>query len=554
MIEFNIPDEWNNRSSRLAEIPCNITGNCHFRGSSKADENSLVHEQTTSRSLKHGGNSTLSTMTNTIIVTTSQVKFTYEINVPYNTSILQQMPRLNEEFEIFLNQSLVEAAIQVMYMASLLGASTTRCTPKDGLHICAVASANLILAQNGNTTTTFQKVDLDAKSGESIDVSFPISSQQVQFIILNRLFFYMQHRKDDTAEVSLITPVPTSTNLILQFTSNGNKTITTMSQQDIEWLEMCATSFIQQYITNSGITSSIIPPTTFTLVSNQTECPGDWRQDFPAIGSEVEGKNVTSSKKLYVNLFVAGQYNALLQSNSDFDLAVKKLFQDKNDLLLKTLRWSKMNHDNGLNATKTTPSLFYDIQSIFLINPAPEVKAAISIYEKPHLSTSTELVWFSFSVFCAVSVLILLFGLNIKVRAVNNIRKKIRVDSEKKVEDNNYPSEKYDEPISMNHDLEQTISEEEKRPLSPKQEAESPENNRWSFSETIRTNSSSKTPRSPNPSKDETVTNPSLFSRQSSSMGSSNIRKRLSMSGLDSLQLLPVMKMDFSPNGFDSDT
>jgi hypothetical protein len=28
---------------------------------------------------------------------------------------------------------------------------------------------------------------------------------------------------------------------------------------------------------------------------------------------------------VYVNVFVAGQYNALLQSNSNFDLAVKKL-------------------------------------------------------------------------------------------------------------------------------------------------------------------------------------------------------------------------------------
>jgi hypothetical protein len=554
MIEITIPDEWDNRTSGLAETPCNITGNCHFRGSSKADDFSLVHEQTTRRSLKNVSNATLSTMTNTNIATTTQVKFTYEINVPYNTSILQQMPRLNDEFEIFLNQSLVDAAIQVVYMASLLGASTTRCTPKDGLHICAVASANLILAQNGNATTTIQKIDLDAKSGESIDVSFPLSSQQVQFIILNRLFFYTQNRKDDTAEVSLLTPVPTSTNLILQFTTNSNQTITTMSQKDIEWLEMCATSFIQQYITNSGITSSIIPPTTFTLVSNKTECPGDWMKDFPAIGSEVEGKNVASSKKLYVNLFVAGQYNALLQSNSNFDLAVKKLFQDKNDLLLQTLRWSNMNHYDGLKATKTTPSLFYDIQSIFLVNPASEVKAAISIYEKPHLSKPTELVWFSFSIFCAASLLILLFALNIKIRAVNKIRKKIRVESEKNVENNNYPSEKYDEPVSMKHDLKKTISEEERLPLSPKQEAESPENSRWSFSETIRANSSLKTPCSPKPSKDEMVSNLSLFSRQSSSIGSSNIRKRLSMSGLDSLQLLPVMKMDFSPNGFDSDT
>jgi hypothetical protein len=42
-----------------------------------------------------------------------------------------------------------------------------------------------------------------------------------------------------------------------------------------------------------------------------------------------------ASKKLYVNVFVAGQYNALLQSNSNFNLAVKKLFQGKNDLLLQ---------------------------------------------------------------------------------------------------------------------------------------------------------------------------------------------------------------------------
>ncbi len=75
---------------------------------------------------------------------------------------------------------------------------------------------------------------------------------------------------------------------------------------------------------------------------------------------------------------------------------------------------------------------------------------------------------------------------------VNKIRKKIRVESEKNVENNNYPSEKYDEPVS-----------------------------------------SSKTPCSSKPSKDEMVSNLSLFSRQSSCIGSSNIRSRLSMSGLD---------------------
>jgi hypothetical protein len=96
----------------------------------------------------------------------------------------------------------------------------------------------------------------------------------------------------------------------------------------------------------------------------------------------------------------------------------------------------------------STPSLFYDIKSFFLINPASEVKAAISIFEKPHLSKSTELVWLSFFIFYAASLLILLFALNIKIRAVNMIRKKIRVESEKNIENNNYPSEKYDEPVS----------------------------------------------------------------------------------------------------------
>jgi cytoskeletal protein RodZ len=122
------------------------------------------------------------------------------------------------------------------------------------------------------------------------------------------------------------------------------------------------------------------------------------------------------------------------------------------------------------------------LNPFFLINPASEVKAAISIFEKPHLSKSTELVWLSFFIFYAASLLILLFALNIKIRAVNMIRKKIRVESEKNIENNNYPSEKYDEPVS-----------------------------------------SSKTPCSSKPSKDEMVSNLSLFSRQSSSIESSNI-------------------------------
>lgn len=549
MIEIAIQDEWDNGTSGLAYTPCTITGDCHFRGSSKADYNSLVqHKQKTRDAWRRLNvrNSMESTLNNTTFLSTTQVKFTYKIDVPYNTSILQQLPRVNDEFESFLNQSFVEASIQVVYMGSLLGASTTRCTPKDGLHICAVASSNLILAHDDNTTVVFKKADFDATSGESINVYFPLSSQQVHFIILNRFHFHMENRKDDTAEVSLITPVPTSTNLILQFT---NQTITTMSQQDMEWLEMCATNFIQQYITNSGIITSIIPPTTFVLVSKKTEYVNDWRQDFPAIGSDVESNNVTSPENLYVNLFVAGLYNGLLQNNSNFDVAVKKLFQDKSDLLLQILRWSDMNHYDGLKSTKTTSSFFHDTQSINLMNPAPEGKAAVSIYEKPYLSKTREVVWFSFSAFCAASLLVLLFTLKIKIRAISKLRRKMRVDPEKKVgEDDCSLANKHGDPASMDQDLEQTITEDEKLPLSPKQETESPKTNRWSFSEALRNNSGSKTPRSPKPSKDEIGSNPPLFSRQSSSNGISNIRKRLSMSDIDSVQLLPVMKMDFSPD------
>lgn len=549
-----IPNEWGNRTSGLTATPCNGTGRCNYGGSSEVDKITLVYEQTGRRTgaalpRSYENNVTVSTQTNSTFLTTAQVKFTYEINVPSNTSILQWVARLDDDFEVYLNQTFREEAISVVNIASFLGASTALCTPKDALHVCAVATSNVILAHDANTTTSLKISDFDANSGKSRELSFPFTSQQVQYAIFKRLYSYMGMRSNDQAQLNLIMPSPTSTNLILQFSSNTNNTFTTfLSPLDISWLEMCATNFIQQYITNSGVVSSIIPPTTFTLVANETFALDEWRKEFPVISSYVDGKNATSSQFFFVNLFVAGQYDALLQVDSDFDVAVKTLFQGKGNLLLQSLKQPNQNYYYGLNTTKAKPSFFYYAQSMDLINPASDKKAATSIYEKPSHSTSVRVVWVSFIGICGASLLLTFFMAN-KLCVSIKKKNKEQLDSEKIYNADISRLEKGIEPLDpLGSDAEQSTAEDEKQPLSPKLQAESPNSNSWSFKDVMRSTSGVKNPRSPKPYKKEMDQDPSLFSRQGSINGNCSIRRRLSNVGLDNLQSLPVMRIDFTGN------
>ena len=306
---------------------------------------------------------------------TTHAEFTYVIHAPSNTSILQQLPKLETEFIAVINEQFHGKSTSVVDIASFLGTSSTLhhgptyCTVLDPQHVCAVATSIVILAHQDSNNH-------GSSTAQETYITSPAFKQQVQFEILDRMNSYMSMRKQAESQLTYMQPMPTSTNVIVGFTNDNKHSFATfMTQHDIQWLEMCATNFIQQYIQYSGVVSSIRAASGFVSVVNQTFDIEEWRSHHLPdstsnryLGSSASlnsDNNGTSFTNLYVNLFVGGEYDPSLQNNSKFDLAVETLWKKKSKLLLDQLKQQTVHYNQ--NTSIIEESYFDHTRSIKLI-------------------------------------------------------------------------------------------------------------------------------------------------------------------------------------------
>jgi len=463
----------------------------------------------------------------------SKVSFTYAISAPLSISILQQVSLLDDEFQTYINREFLKAAVSVKNVASFLGASSAYCNPKDTNHNCAVASSSFILLQSSYTSHKNSSV-VDKNSVLSRCMSFPLLSQQFQYAVFERMNEYMKKRADTSVQLTLVTPMITSTKVIIQLTNDQQSHFTTfMSQRDIQWLESCVTEFIHQYITNSGVVSSIAPSTTFAIVMNETFALNQWMYEFPDLTSPVSTDNTTSFERLYIDLFVAGQYDPLLQNISNFDSAIQELFRGKGSILLQKLTQPSASFYYGQNSTLTRPSFFRHTRSIKLITQAC-LDTGIVVQESS--SGSILLVILSFT-FIGIGSVFLFYSCALWYKHRNGLDPLKKTDSDAVTNVSNFSSDACPPPRSsspelnrdtlnsVDIDLAEEINDDENQPLSPKEQAvETPKKNRWAFSDVMHRVSSEKNTRSPKPSKRETPL--SLLPRRGAASGSSHLRSR----------------------------